>query len=142
MPGQATISWLKFASTVIIGFGLAVALAAHPATSGLIYPLTDLIIWPFDGTQNLTAPETRLMNAITGGVMAGWGIMLWTMSAHGFQSDPALARRAILTSIITWFTIDSSASIAAGAPVNALLNLSFLLAFVVPLWKPANTVMA
>jgi hypothetical protein len=48
--------------------------------------------------------------------------------------DPALARRLILLGIGGWYVVDSSMSIAAGAPLNALFNTGFLLLFYVPVW--------
>jgi hypothetical protein len=33
-----------------------------------------------------------------------------------------------------WFVVDSLMSIAAGAPLNAIFNVGFLLLFVVPVW--------
>lgn len=35
-------------------------------------------------------------------------------------------------SVGTWFVVDSSMSFAAGAPLNALLNVSFLALFCLP----------
>ncbi len=67
--------------------------------------------------------------------MAGWGVLLWMLSTHLFPSDQALAAKLIIASIVTWFVIDSTGSILAGAPLNAAFNVSFLLIFCVPLWR-------
>lgn len=142
MPTTAIIAWLKIASIIVIGFGILIALAALPATAGVTVFLADIIVWPFDGAQSFAAQETRLMSAIGGGVMAGWGALLWLVSAHGFQADPAFARKAILTSVITWFLADSTASVLAGAPLNALFNVPFLLAFTMPIMRVPKTATA
>jgi hypothetical protein len=92
-------------------------------------------IFSIDGAQDLAAPETRLISAIGGGVMAGWGVLLWMLSTQLFPRDPALAAKLIITSIVTWFVIDSTGSMLAGAPLNAAFNVSFLLVFCVPLWR-------
>ena len=58
-----------------------------------------------------------------------------------FKREPEISRSIILTSIGTWFVIDSTASVIAGAPLNALLNCSFLFLYFVPLMrmtKPAT----
>jgi hypothetical protein len=133
MQAQPTRFWLRSASAIVIGFGVLVALAAFPATAGPTLLLTDLIFWPFDGAQSLGAPETRLLCAIGGGLMAGWGVLLWLVATQLYPREPELARTMILYSTGTWFVIDSLGSIAAGAPLNALLNVGFLLAFVLPL---------
>ncbi len=75
--------------------------------------------------------------AIGGGVMTGWGIMLWMLATRLYPREPALARQLIVTSIVAWFIVDSAGSILSGAPLNALFNVSFLLIFCVPLWRAA-----
>ena len=127
---------LQIASAIVVAFGLITAAAALPAAAGITTFLVDLIFWPVDGAQSLAAPESRLLSAIGGGVMAGWGVMLWLVTTRLYTREPALARSIILTSIATWFVIDSTCSILAGAPLNALLNVGFLLLFWVPLRKP------
>ena len=133
MSAEATQTWLKVAAAVTMGFGLLIGLAAYPATAGVTAFLTDLIFWPIDSAQTLAAPETRLFCAIIGGIMVGWGLMIWLITSRLYPREPALARMLILTSIGTWFVIDSAGSLAAGAPLNALLNIGFLLLFVIPL---------
>lgn len=133
MQLEKTIFWLKAASMLVIGFGLILSLAAYPATSGLAYFYTDLAFWPLDGEQNLTYPETRILCAVLGGVMAGWGVLLYQISTKLFPREPALARSLIFWSIGVWFVTDVIGSLVAGVPINAVLNIGFLLAFVVPL---------
>jgi hypothetical protein len=130
---DTTVNWLKAASAVFIGFGILVVFAALPATSGPTLLITNIVSWRFDGSQSLAMPETRLLCAILGGVLAGWGMLLWLISSQLFPREPGLARRLILWSVGTWFVIDSTGSIVAGAPTNALFNIPFLLAFLLPL---------
>lgn len=135
MNQNTTLSWLKFGSALTVFFGILVAAAATPIGAAPTQYLADLIFFPIDGAQDLTAPETRLISAIGGGVMAGWGVLLWMLSTRVFPTDQALAAKLIITSIVTWFVIDSTGSILAGAPLNAAINVSFLLIFCVPLWR-------
>ena len=135
MKQDTTLRWLKFGSALTIFFGLLVAAAATQITAAPTQFLADLIFFPIDGVQNVAAPETRLVSAIGGGVMAGWGVLLWMLSTHLFPRDQALAAKLIITSIVTWFVVDSTGSILAGAPLNAAFNVSFLLIFCVPLWR-------
>ena len=132
---------LQIASAIIVAFGIVTAAAAHPQAAGITTFLVDLMFWPVDGAQSLAAPEARLLSAIGGGVTAGWGVMLWLVSTRLYGREPALTRSIILTSIATWFVIDSTCSILAGAPFNALLNVGFLLLFWVPL-RGANALRA
>ncbi|MCH9693556.1 MAG: hypothetical protein K0U72_03525 [Gammaproteobacteria bacterium] len=134
MTHEMTMRWLKIGSGITMFFGVFVATAAFPPISGLMQFSADLIFFPVDGMQDVSAPETRLVSAIGGGVMFGWGLMMWMLASRLYPKDPALAGSIIVTSIIGWFVLDTGASILAGAPLNALGNLSFLLIFCVPIW--------
>ncbi len=135
MHEQTTMNILKFASALVIGFGVVVAIAAYPPTAGITRFLLDLIKWPLDGAQEISSPEMRFLCAVSGGVMVGWGVLLWLVVTRLYPKDPVLARTMILASIGIWFVIDSTASILAGASLNALLNISFLVLFVLPVLR-------
>lgn len=124
---------LKAASVLVMAVGAAVALAAYPPTAGVTDILADLIFWPFDGRQAVDTPTARLLAAIAGGVMFGWGLLLWQVSAQVLPKDPALAAGLIRTSLLAWFALDSLCSILAGAYLNVLLNVGFLACFLLPL---------
>jgi hypothetical protein len=139
METASTLRWLKLASAIVIGFGILTALAALPWAAGPTVLLTDLILFPLDGGQSLSAAETRILVAILGGVLAGWGVLFWLVATQVYAQHPALGRRLILTSIGIWFCIDCTASVLADAPFNVLLNVPFLAMFVLPLWqKPTS----
>ncbi len=138
MSNQATVTWLKAASAVVIAFGLLMAPASIPAASGPTGLLVDLVFWPVNGAEGIPSPEMRLLCAITGGLLVGWGAMIWLVATRLYPREPALARGIILTSAGAWFIVDSVGSVAAGAPLNAALNVGFLLLFVLPLWRPAE----
>lgn len=128
--------WLKLASCIVIGFGLLIALGAHSALGAPVIFLADLLLWPLDGAETGTARETRLIAGIAGGVMVGWGFMLWGLAGEGMARAPDLSRRLILGSVGIWFVIDGMGSIAAGSPLNVLGNISFLALFLWPLRRP------
>ncbi|WP_282607745.1 hypothetical protein [Pelagibius sp. Alg239-R121] len=138
MPHEKTMNRLKIASAIVIVFGIAMVSAAIPATSASTAFLLDLIFWPLDGQQSAARPEVHLLFAISGGMLMGWGLLLWQITARLFPRDPDLARSLILTSIGTWFVFDSLGSVVAGAPLNAVFNIGFLLLYVVPLWRTAR----
>lgn len=117
---QKLDAWMTIASAALIGFGLAVAAASHPALAAPVVLLGDLIFWPLDGAPDMGLPAARLLAAIAGGVMAGWGVMLLAF-ARGKGVRAALAQGAI-----AWFVVDSLGSILAGAPINVAMNLGFL----------------
>lgn len=125
--------WLKAAAVVSIVFGPLTAIAAHPAFQAPTVFLADLIFWPVDGLQTGDDPTARLMFAIGGGVFAAWGVCLWFLATEGMVCVPDLARRIILAGAWTWFVIDSTGSVLAGAPWNVAGNVALLAMYTLPL---------
>lgn len=127
--------WLKLTSLFVIALGLLVALGAHPLTATPAIWLADLVFWPFDGQQTLEADATRLLAAISGGLMVGWGLMIWLVVDRLLPIDPGLTRLLLMESTLAWFLVDSTGSYVSGATVNVLLNTILMLAIVVPAWR-------
>lgn len=126
---------LVVASAIVIGFGALIALAAHPATDGIVVFFADLIFWPVDGQQVWDNAELRLLSGISGGIMIGWGLILLGLSTQGMVQAPEMSLTLIQRSIIVWFIVDSTASWVAGAPLNIIGNLGFLGLFLWPVWS-------
>lgn len=135
MSIQTRVRWLRIGAAVTIAFGLAIAAAALPALSAPAELLLDLVYFPVDGQQAHEGPAARILAAIGGGVMVGWGVMLWLVATRLYPTDPALGRTLILSGVVSWFVIDTLMSVAAGAPLNAFLNVGFLLVFALPVWS-------
>lgn len=134
MSVSAASLWLKTAAAIfMISFGMMFAAAAWPPPSAPVAFLIDLVFWPMDGLQPATTPEARLLLAIGGGITAGWGLTIWLIASRILPDHPALARSVLLPSILFWFAIDSTCSVLAGAPLNAVANAGFLAAFLWPL---------
>lgn len=133
MPWMSPQNLLKAASAVVVAFGGVIALAAWPGTGGLAAFFADLLFWPLDGAQSLDPPVARLLAGISGGLLVGWGAMLWQIATSVWQTDRELAATMIRTSLWAWFAVDSTASTIAGAPLNVLFNAAFLGAFLLPL---------
>lgn len=133
---------LRFAAGVTMVTGLALALAAVPALNVGVRLLTDLLVWPFDGAETLAASETRLSLAIGGGLMLGWGLMIWQLVGEPLQRAPDAVRAIIRASVLGWFCVDSAGSVAAGAALNVVPNLVFLALFLIPMRRARGPVAA
>ena len=133
---------LRFAAGVTMVTGLALALSAVPALNIGVRLLTDLLVWPFDGAETLAASETRLALAIGGGVMLGWGLMIWQLAGEPLERAPEAVRGIIRASVLGWFLVDSAGSAAAGAALNVVPNLVFLALFLLPMRKARAAVAA
>ena len=135
MTLDTRIRWLKAASIFTIGFGIVFAAAAIPALAAPTALFMDMVFFPLDGAPGIGDPAARLLLAVTGGVLAGWALMVYLVVTEVVPKDPATGRRLILVSLAAWYIVDSSMSFAAGAPVNVASNTVFLLLFVVPAWS-------
>lgn len=122
---------LKIASAATIAFGLMIAFGAHPRTDGLLQWFADLLFWPLGDAAILTN-EARLLAAILGGAMVGWALLYWLLIDALASDHPELLKRLILTTMATWFVIDSTASVASGGWLNVIGNVGFLAMFVLP----------
>lgn len=133
---ETRIFWLKCAAGFTFAFGLFFLISLFTPLGAINTVLFDLVIGPpLDGAQSLQATETRLLIAITGGLMAGLAAAAWMLADTIYRNDPALGRRWFATTFLTWYAIDSTGSVIAGAPMNVLSNTVFLALFLVPaLW--------
>lgn len=122
------IRWIKTAAFLLcIAGGLAVALGAHPATAWPANLFVDMAFWPPDGAQSIDSDAARFLAAVGGGGFAGFGVMLWRAADRvAFESS------LLLSGLLAWFAIDTTFSVIAGAPMNALYNLGILFIFLVP----------
>ena len=128
--------WMKLAAEIVIAFGILLVAEVLIGTAGLANWVVDLAFWPLDGGQNLTAPETRIMMAIGGGVMIGWGVTLLYVVGPIAAAAPDLARRTIMVAMLCWYVPDSAGSLASGAWVNVIGNTIFLAMFLGPImWQ-------
>jgi hypothetical protein len=127
------ITLLKIACLATIATGLVSAAASHPAADAPWALLFDLLQWPLDGAQGAFSNEARVLSAVCGGVLAGWGAIMYWLAAGPVATDYPGARRAFGASLLLWFAIDSTASLLAGWPGNVVLNVTFLVAFLAPL---------
>ena len=132
MTLQSSITTLKFASLFVMGCGLIFFLSLFTSLDILTHLFLDIAVWPFDSAQNLNTDEAQLLTAISGGMLFGWGMMFWVVTTDVYATNPKLGGKIILISIISWFIIDSTGSIIAGFGANAVMNISFLLFFSVP----------
>lgn len=126
-----TRQWLDAMCGVVILFGLIMAGGALPATEA---PARLLFEWQNQGPLPIDR-AARVSLGVLGGVMCGWGVTLYAalQAAHMIGQPATRIWRLIAASMIFWFVVDSTLSIATGFALNAAMNIGFLLAFLVPL---------
>lgn len=127
------INWLKAASAILVIMGVMSFAASHPATAGLWHGVYGLVVTPEGGTLAPFSQAGHFSNALLGGILIGWGVMLWIAVSEGLANGHMWIKSMIRVSAICWFVPDSLGSVLAGAPLNVIGNILFLAAFLYPL---------
>ena len=130
--------WLIITAVVVGAFGPVFFLGTMVSTLEPARLSLDILSWPIDGVPTYISQEMRFLSALTGGFLLGWGVMIGCLRAWLYDTAPEPVRRVVLTSLVSWFILDSAGSIASGIPSNAVFNVFFLFLAVGPLWLPAN----
>jgi hypothetical protein len=123
--------WLRMACVLTIVTGVVSLLASHPTTETLwrafIFALSG---FSKDYDFNSTA---RGISAVLGGVMIGWGWMMFCLSHP--KTFNASVRTIFISTLILWFITDSIGSYVSGLSFNIAVNLLFFFLFLIPLWQ-------
>lgn len=135
---RAQKNWLLITAIVVGAFGPIFSLATRAASDEPARWTLDLLAWPVDGRQVYADGAMRLLSALTGGFLFGWGAMILALRQWVYDLAPEPTRRAVLAGLLAWFALDSTGSIAAGVPSNAVINVLVLLLAVGPLWWRAS----
>ncbi|MHA7870970.1 MAG: excinuclease ABC subunit A [Hyphococcus sp.] len=139
MERNARVVILKAAAfALLIGPGLIMVSAPATPLLGWVEAFLDLAHQPLDGGERIDDSAGRLLNAILGGVLVGFGAMIWLTAERVYRNNPDLGRPLILAPMSCWFVADSAGSILAGAWFNAVLNAAFFALFLAPLLWPAG----
>jgi hypothetical protein len=129
--------WLHVTAGVVGSFGPVFFLGSMVPTSAPARWTLDLLAWRLDRPSSFEAANLRLLSAVTGGFLLGWGVMIWCLARWVHPLAPEPVRRTVLTGTLAWFALDSTGSIASGHPSNAMFNVLVLLLAVGPLWRRA-----
>lgn len=130
--------WLIITAVVVGAFGPVFFLGTMVPTMEPARLTLDLLSWPINGVPTYESPDIRFLSALAGGFLLGWGVMIGCLRAWMYDAAPEAVRKVVLTSLLSWFVLDSAGSIASGTPSNALFNVFVLLLAVGPLWRPAS----
>lgn len=121
-------TWMHMWCWATLAFGVVLAAAAVPALEGPTLAFYDLVTWPIDGAPATFEPIARFTCGVLGAVMIGWALTIFAL----LPVADARAWRGFTGAMVIWYVIDSTVSITAGAPGNAVSNTAFLVLFLIP----------
>lgn len=124
--------WLVAADIIVIVFGATQSLLPNLVRQGfslMVFGSADYMeSFPPDAIRYIT-----LAHAIMGAVMIGWGVsMMYTLLTQ-FRNGEWTGWISIAIALTLWFIPDTVMSILTGFWQNAVLNIGFILLFVIPL---------
>lgn len=124
--------WLVAASMGVALFGLILVLFPALTLQGfslLVYSNAELL------GQNTAATVSyiKLVHAVLGAVMVGWGTALLYVLFCTFRDNLVIGWKTVTGSVLAWFIPDTAYSLISGFWQNAVLNVGFLILFAIPL---------
>ena len=138
MSPETAARWTQIVGAFSLLTAIVVAAGAYPPLAGGVAAMFDVIDWPIDGDVAPLTDEARLLAAVGGGVFAGLAAMFLFIVAPALRRGDDEIRRGALYSLLVWFAVDSTASVAAGAPGNVVGNTLYLAALGAPLMLAAS----
>ena len=123
------------AALIALPFGILFSAAALPAVYDAWSIFFNVVHWPFHSAPEALDPTGRLLIAISGGLAAGMGAVVWTVSTHVLPVAPEAGRAVIRNMALTWFVVDSTFSVVAGSPMNVVANLILLAMLILPIMR-------
>jgi len=130
------IKWLQTVSVLVALFGLFMAYGAfnQPAEPS---PIDEQLNKPFfSNPAELTQAVKDFQSwqyGVVSSTLIAWSVLIFAITRFALAKKERWAWFVILFSLIGWFIIDEPASIWYGVTFNALFNIPFLLAFLLPL---------
>ena len=126
---------LKAAAVFVALTGLLFSAGAMTSTDFGVRFLLDIVFFRVGDGPDALEESHRLVNAVLGGVMVGWGAMIWLLVDRFLARSPGDVKRVLVIGLATWFVVDCAGSIASGGWLNAILNIGFVAPFIRPLRK-------
>lgn len=124
--------WLLVVSVGVMVFGIGMVLAPN-----LTRQLFGLLLYASaDGLDGFGAGPlayVTLVHGVLGAVMFGWSVALLYIVLGPFRRRSREGWQMLAVSVACWFVPDTAFSLWMGFWQNAVLNLGFVLLFILPL---------
>lgn len=134
MSPQSAARMMRIAAWITLLSGIGIAAALVPGLERMFNGFLAIVIPGSEGMAALTTTEAKMITAIDGGLLAGFGVMLLLIVVPAIEAGNDVIKRAATIAILVWFVVDGTGSAIAGAPLNIVSNSVFLIAYLVPLF--------
>ena len=127
-------NWLTVWCGAVAVFGVVLTLGASPLTDAPVRALFGAM----GPRRDMAMTDTlRFATALMGAVTLGWSLttLAAIRAAIALGPDGRSLWVGIVASILVWFAVDSSLSVATGFSLNAASNSLFLVAFLLPVLR-------
>jgi hypothetical protein len=124
--------WLIIVTFSVLLLGISMVLLPDPTQK--LFNL--LILGSIEGNPTFNEAAItyiKLVYAVLGALMFGWGMLLLYILLGSFRRGEAEGWRMMTLSVTAWFIPDTGYSLWSGFWQNAVLNLGFAIAFAIPL---------
>lgn len=124
--------WLIVLCAGFVVLGTAMALLAGTRAMAPMDWIAESA-YPRDAMSESARQLRAWMTAVTGAVMAGWGLTLTILVANAFQTRQAWVWWAVAAGLAVWFALDTGRSIYHRVYANVALNTVLLVLAAIPL---------
>lgn len=138
MTQAAHKRWLLVTAVVVGAFAPVFLLATRESTAGMAEWTLELLNGPGGDSERFSDGTAQFVSALTGGFLAGWGLMIFCLRAWVYDAAPEGVRRSVLAGVAAWFLFDSTGSTMSGNAWNVASNVLVALIAIGPMWRPAR----
>ena len=125
--------WLLVVSYFSLGFGVLMALLGTTPLFDLFNDQLNFIFWGTSPAPSEVIAMHGFYYGLSGGVLAGWAIALIFLTQTPFKNREKWAWNCIISGVVTWYILDTMASIRFGVYFNVVANTLFLITLLLPL---------
>lgn len=128
-------TWMMLWALAVGGFGIVLILGALDATS---WPVRTLFTFLRPDIPADFTPHLRFSLAVKGPVTLGWCFTLIGVvkaSDHLPDGTHKYIWGWVMLGVLTWFIIDSILSVATGFWRNTIPNITYVVAYLIPLFQ-------
>lgn len=133
MSPKTAANFMRFMAIASFLSALLFATGAMNDPTGSLSQFLAIIIPGSEGVSAIANAESKVGFAIAGGVFAGFMVMLLLITAPAIERGDKAITRATVYALLIWYVVDSGASVAGGAALNAVSNAVFLILYLLPL---------